>query len=308
MSHFNSLKYCVITAFLAVFFSIGSIYSKSFNEIVLELDSPEVDLQFPIDDSYGPISNGGGQIDFEDPLNIRNEVEYDPISQQYIFSSFIGDSLIYRYSSTMTMEEYFEYQNSQQIEGFWQNKMDEQSEAYRQTESTIPKLNIPGARKLFGSDFVEIRPQGSAELSFGINSSRTDNPVLPEKQRRITTFDFDQKIQMNLTGKIGDLMQIGFNYNTEATFDFENQLKLDYSGEEDDIVQKLEAGNVSMPLNSSLISGSQSLFGVKSELKFGRLTATTVLSQQKGQKKEIEVAGGAQVNDFEIYGILKSKQ
>ena len=301
MSHFNSLKYCVITAFLAVFFSIGSIYSKSFNEIVLELDSPEVDLQFPIDDSYGPISNGGGQIDFEDPLNIRNEVEYDPISQQYIFSSFIGDSLIYRYSSTMTMEEYFEYQNSQQIEGFWQNKMDEQSEAYRQTESTIPKLNIPGARKLFGSDFVEIRPQGSAELSFGINSSRTDNPVLPEKQRRITTFDFDQKIQMNLTGKIGDLMQIGFNYNTEATFDFENQLKLDYSGEEDDIVQKLEAGNVSMPLNSSLISGSQSLFGVKSELKFGRLTATTVLSQQKGQKKEIEVAGGAQVNDFEIY-------
>ena len=75
----------------------------------MELDSPEVDLQFPIDDSYGPISNGGGQIDFEDPLNIRNEVEYDPISQQYIFSSFIGDSLIYRYSSTMTMEEYFEY-------------------------------------------------------------------------------------------------------------------------------------------------------------------------------------------------------
>ena len=106
---------------------------------------------------------------------------------------------------------------------------------------------------------------------------------------------------MNLTGKIGDLMQIGLYYNKLSTFDFENQLKLDYSGEEDDIVQKLEAGNVSMPLNSSLISGSQSLFGVKSELKFGRLTATTVLSQQKGQKKEIEVAGGAQVNDFEIY-------
>ena len=138
-------------------------------------------------------------------------------------------------------------------------------------------------------------------MSFGINSSRTDNPVLPEKQRKITTFDFDQKIQMNLTAKIGDLMKIGFNYNTEATFDFENELKLNYSGEEDEIIQKLEAGNVSMPLNSSLISGSQSLFGIKSELKFGRLTATTVLSQQRGQKKEIEVAGGAQVSDFEIF-------
>ena len=106
---------------------------------------------------------------------------------------------------------------------------------------------------------------------------------------------------MNLTAKIGDLMKIGFNYNTEATFDFENELKLNYSGEEDEIIQKLEAGNVSMPLNSSLISGSQSLFGIKSELKFGRLTATTVLSQQRGQKKEIEVAGGAQVSDFEIF-------
>ena len=101
---------------------------------------------------------------------------------------------------------------------------------------------------------MEIRPQGSAELSFGFNSSRTDNPVLPEQQRRITTFDFDQKIQMALTGKIGDLMDLGFNYNTEATFDFENQLNLDYSGKEDDILQKLEAGNVSLPLNSTLIS------------------------------------------------------
>ncbi|MDG2370406.1 MAG: cell surface protein SprA [Flavobacteriales bacterium] len=301
MSHFKVLKYCILTAVIAVFFGIGEVHSHSIPEFKTMLDSPEIDLQFPIDDSYDPSQSGGGQIDFEDPLNIHNEVEYDPITQQYIFSSFIGDSLIYRYSSTMTMEEYFEYQNNQSLDSYWQNKMDEQSDAYRQTDNVIPKLNIPGARKLFGSDFVEIRPQGSAELSFGLNSSRTDNPVLPEKQRRITTFDFDQKIQMNLTGKIGDLMEIGFNYNTEATFDFENQLKLDYSGEEDDIIQKLEAGNVSMPLNSSLISGSQSLFGIKSELKFGRLTATTVLSQQKGQKKEIEVAGGAQVNDFEIY-------
>ena len=93
---------------------------------------------------------------------------------------------------------------------------------------------------------------------------------------------------MNLTGKIGDLMDLGFNYNTEATFDFDNQLNLDYSGKEDDILQKLEAGNVSLPLNSTLISGSQSLFGIKSELKFGKLTATTVLSQQKGQKKKLK--------------------
>ena len=243
-------------------------------------------------------------IDFSTPLNIEQHVEYDPVSVMYVFYSTLGDSLNYRNPTSMTLEEYLQYQNEQSMDQYWQDKFNEQSDVGRESKDEDGAFSEFGDRKkksIFGSDFVEIRPQGSAELSFGINSSRTDNPVLPEKQRKITTFDFDQKIQMNLTAKIGDLMKIGFNYNTEATFDFENELKLNYSGEEDEIIQKLEAGNVSMPLNSSLISGSQSLFGIKSELKFGRLTATTVLSQQRGQKKEIEVAGGAQVSDFEIF-------
>ena len=105
---------------------------------------------------------------------------------------------------------------------------------------------------------------------------------------------------MNLTGKIGDLMDLGFNYNTEATFDFDNQLNLDYSGKEDDILQKLEAGNVTLPLNSTLISGSQSLFGIKSELKFGKINGYYCIISTKRTKKEIEVSGGAQLNEFEI--------
>ncbi len=268
------------------------------------LDSPEVNLIYPIQDGISSSEQQSGLIDFSTPLNIEQHVEYDPVSGMYIFYSTLGDSLSYRNPTSMTLEEYLQYQNEQSMDQYWQDKFNEQSDVGRETKDEDGIVSEFGDRKkksIFGSDFVEIRPQGSAELSFGINSSRTDNPVLPEKQRKITTFDFDQKIQMNLTAKIGDLMKIGFNYNTEATFDFENELKLNYSGEEDEIIQKLEAGNVSMPLNSSLISGSQSLFGIKSELKFGRLTATTVLSQQRGQKKEIEVAGGAQVSDFEIF-------
>jgi len=291
-------RFILISALVLV---ANKYFAGPYNNYIAALDSPEINLIYPIEESYDPSYLGGGQIDFQNPLNIINNVDYDPISDEYIFSSYIGDSLIYRYTSSMSMGEYMDYIQQKEMNEFWQGKADEQSKDLHTTSSDVPKINIPGARKIFGSDFVEIKPQGSAELSFGLNSSRTDNPVLPEKQRRITTFDFNQQIQMNLTGKIGDLMTVGFNYNTEATFDFENQLKLNYSGEEDDIIQKLEAGNVSMPLNSSLISGSQSLFGIKSELKFGRLTATTVLSQQKGQKKEIEVAGGAQISDFEIY-------
>lgn len=263
-------------------------------------------LIYPIQDGYDPSQTGDGLIDFDDPLNLQYDVQYDPVTGKYVFTSKVGDNINYRPPSSMTLEEYLQYQNSQSMEQYWQDRVDEQVEEARDEKSgdnsLRPKINAgKSVRKIFGSDFIEIRPQGSAELSFGLNISKTDNPIIPVKQRRITTFDFDQQIQMNLTGKIGDLMQIGFNYNTEATFDFDNKLKLDYSGEEDDIIQKIEAGNVSMPLNSSLITGSQSLFGIKTELKFGRLTTTTVLSQQKGEKKEIEVAGGAQVNDFELF-------
>jgi cell surface protein SprA len=118
-----------------------------------------------------------------------------------------------------------------------------------------------------------------------VNISKTDNPRIPVDQRRVTTFDFDQKIQLNLVGNIGEKLKINTSYNTEATFDFENQVKLDYTGYEDEIIQKIEAGNVSLPLGGSLIQGSQSLFGLKTELRFGRLTATGLFSQEKGQRR-----------------------
>lgn len=264
------------------------------------VDTPDIDLIFPINDPLDPTNFSLGLIDLNLPLNIQNNVEYDPVSGKYIYNSLLGDSLNFRPSSGVSLNDYLKLRHKESMSDFWKKNLDEMSDYKYKTSEDEIKIKGPPSKKIFGKDFIEIRPQGSAELSFGLNSSRTDNPVLPERNRKVTTFDFDQKIQMNLTGKIGDLMDIGFNYNTEATFDFDNQLNLDYSGKEDDILQKLEAGNVTLPLNSTLISGSQSLFGIKSELKFGKLTATTVLSQQKGQKKEIEVSGGAQINEFEI--------
>ena len=264
------------------------------------VDTPDIDLIFPINDPLDPTNFSLGLIDLNLPLNIQNNVEYDPVSGKYIYNSLLGDSLNFRPSSGVSLNDYLKLRHKESMSDFWKKNLDEMSDYKYKTSEDEIKIKGPPSKKIFGKDFIEIRPQGSAELSFGLNSSRTDNPVLPERNRKVTTFDFDQKIQMNLTGKIGDLMDIGFNYNTEATFDFDNQLNLDYSGKEDDILQKLEAGNVTLPLNSTLISGSQSLFGIKSELKFGKLTATTVLSQQKGQKKEIEVSGVAQINEFEI--------
>ena len=106
---------------------------------------------------------------------------------------------------------------------------------------------------------------------------------------------------MNVTGTIGDKMELGVNYNTDAMFEFENRTKLQYAGKEDEILKKVEAGDVTLPLTGTLITGSYSLFGLKTEMQFGKLTVTTVLSQQKGQSSVIDVKGGAQLTDFEIY-------
>ncbi|NTW23772.1 MAG: cell surface protein SprA, partial [Lentimicrobium sp.] len=119
-------------------------------------------------------------------------------------------------------------------------------------------------------------------------------------QRRTTNFDFQQRIQMSVMAKIGDKIEFNTNYNTEATFDFEQKLKLKYEGKEDEIIKLIEAGDVTFPLNSTLITGSQSLFGLKTQLQFGKATVTGVFSQQKSETSTITVQGGAQTSEFSV--------
>ena len=121
-----------------------------------------------------------------------------------------------------------------------------------------------------------------------MKTNRLDNPSLPEEQRKTTSFDFQEKIQMNVIGKIGEKLKLTTNFNTESTFDFENQMRLEYTGSEDEIIKKIEVGNVSLPLNGTLITGSQSLFGFKSQLQFGRTTITSILSLKKVQLQRLK--------------------
>ncbi|MEO8760525.1 MAG: cell surface protein SprA, partial [Bacteroidia bacterium] len=108
------------------------------------------------------------------------------------------------------------------------------------------------------------------------------------------------KIQLNIVGKIGEKLKLTTNYNTEASFDFENQVKIQYAGTEDEILKKVEAGNVSLPLNSALIQGSQTLFGVKATLQFGKLQVIAMATQQRGKKTELNVQNGAQTMTYTV--------
>jgi len=235
----------------------------------------------------------------EDPENIKSSFEYDPNSDEYIYRKKIGD-LDYRAPSHLTRDQYWDYKFEQMTRDYWRQKasgMEAEGD-----EGLIPQLKLGGEafNRIFGSNVIDIVPQGSAELIFGVNINEVQDPKLSEKFRKSTTFDFEEKIQMNVSGSIGDKINLGINYDTEATFDFENQTKLEYSGNEDEILQEVEAGNVSLPLPGSLITGSQSLFGLKTKLRFGNLEVTSVFSQQKGQSKTINVQGGAQTKQFDI--------
>ncbi|MFN5147979.1 MAG: cell surface protein SprA [Flavobacteriia bacterium] len=256
-------------------------------------------LQFPIQNSPDPTQTQPQSFDLGDPSSVKPSIVYDPITGTYIFTETIGNGLNYRNPSSMTLEEYLEYERRKSMGENWKDKIDQQTAESQPMEFPI-KIGSKGFENFFGSDQITIRPQGSVELSFGVNSSRYDNPILPVRQRRITRFDFQQQIQLNLVGQIGTKLKIGTSYNTQAAFDFDNISKLEYTGDEDQIMQKIELGNVALQLPTSLIQGSQTLFGAKTQMKFGRATVDLIAASSKGKRQEINITGKAQVQRFEL--------
>ncbi len=202
----------------------------------------------------------------------------------------------------LTEEEYRRYSEQQAMQAYWQEKIATvEHDNEKKFDITDMKFNIGPADKVFGPGGVQLKTQGSAELIFAFKHQYIDNPALTERSRNNNIFDFDEKIQINVNGKVGTKLDFNLNYNTEASFDQDQQnIKLNYKGEEDDILQSLEMGNVSMDLNSSLIQGSQALFGIKANLQFGKLKVQGLISQQNSESQTVSSKGGAQTTPFEI--------
>lgn len=276
------------------------------NIYALPPDSPIVtkeDLQYPFNDNNGaqPIYNDNSGMYLSNPSNITTTTEYNPETGNYDVKQKIG-KMDYRPETYVEFEDYQDELFRQAVKNHWKSKIKAEDLANQNKKGTIPKLTVNSEifDRIFGGNQVDIKPTGTAELIFALNRNKTLNPAIPQRQQKVTNFDFNMRIQLNLIGKIGDKLKITTNYNTEASFDWENQMKLEYTGYEDEILKKIEAGNVNLPLNSSLITGSQSLFGVKTQMQFGRLTATSIFSQQRGKKQEVTVQGGAQTQYFSV--------
>jgi len=288
-----------------IYFLLILIFSLVVSYTGQAQDLPEVDttgnLPYPFKDqpAFGYSDQDSLKLYLNKPSNIKYEVEYDPITGQYVLYEKIGN-LNYRLPQSMSLEDYIDYDFDKSVREYWKSRTQLADEDRR--GGLLPKLTIKNEsfNRIFGGNTINIQPQGYVEVSFGYQVSTTDNPAIPERLQKVPTFDFDEKIQMNVTGQIGTKMNMRVNYNTEATFDYENKMNLEYTGDEDEIIRRIEAGNVSLPLNGTLITGASNLFGIKTEMQFGKLNVTTIFSQQKGESKTVETEGGAQVATFDI--------
>jgi cell surface protein SprA len=235
----------------------------------------------------------------KDPFGLNLEVEVDTSLNYSIYERMNG--IDYRAPTIMTFEEYSSLVERQMIRDYWKTKAAElDGESAISGKRLIPKIPIsPVFDRIFGGSFVDIQPNGSVTLDFGYRNERIFNPAIPIRRQKQGTFDFDQRIGMNVIGKIGEKLRVTANFDNNTSFDFENDLRVEYTGFEEDIIKKIEIGNVSMGINNSLIRGSQNLFGVKTELQFGKLFVTGLFSTQRGSTDAITIEGGSQAREFE---------
>jgi len=285
---------------------VATIALLSLSHLALgqnSVDTNKTDsLKFKVEDRKNDkVTEGNSaQFDLKDPSNLESEIVWDPETNTFTVSEKIGKSE-FRNPTFLTFDEFLKYQAEQDEDAYWKKRANTLFNLSK-SGGVIPKVELGNAifDRIFGGNGIEVKPQGNIDMFFGGNWQNIQNPAIVQSAQKYGIFDFQMDMNLNLLAKIGDKMKLNFNYNTRATLDFENQTKLEYTGQDDDIIKKLEAGNISFPLQSSLIQGVQSLWGVKAQLQFGRLMMTNVLSQQKSRKESFQIKGGAQTTDFEI--------
>lgn len=271
---------------------------------------------FPVNDINSDLYNPSkaSELDLNNPANTIQEVVYDPLSGQYIFSNKVGEEEL-NVPVQMDEEEYKNYSLENSLSQYWASKSFAE-EADGSGSLLNLGLDFSGSSKMFGKGAVDIKPQGYADLTFSIKTNKTDNPTIAEDRRKNRYFDLDNKIQMNVLGSVGDKVKLDMNYNTEATFDFDNEFKLEFNGKEDDIMKHFNAGNVSMPSVGSMITvggssssggqssmalpGYQKLWGFQNTQQYGKLTWSWVVSQQESETQTMTLSGGATTQEFDI--------
>ena len=294
-----SLVYIVL--FSAIPNSISAKNTDSNIHFLLFEGNTADTLPYPIHDRKGDVvsENKKSTYDFKNPANITDSVAYDFRTRLYTVFEKIGDKF-YRTPTTYTFDEYWKIRGRQSENDYFKKRANTMNLLNRKL--TKPKLSLYDNlfNRLFGNGKIDITPQGNVDITAGYQGQNIKNPTLPERARRNGGFDFNMDAQVNVNASIGDKLKFPINYNTLSTFGQDKQLKLDYSGVDDEIIKRIEAGSVQFPSRSTFIPGAQQLFGLKTQLQFGKLNITAVVAAQKSQRQTVNLQGGASAQIIDL--------
>ncbi len=204
-------------------------------------------------------------------------------------------------ASYYTFDQYKELNFERSLSRNWNQLVQEARQRQERGRGLLDfSLEIPGGEQsafttIFGRPEVNLQVNGVATMNVGASIQKSPDDVnLPEDQRTRVDPTFDQSLQLNIQGTIGDKLTIQTDWDTERTFEYQNRLSIVYEGYDDEILKRIEMGNVSMNTGNNLIRGSGALFGIKSIAEFGPLRITSVISQQDGESNVETISGGSQ--------------
>jgi hypothetical protein len=243
-----------------------------------------------------------------DPTLVRTQQSLDSSRQVYHVRRVMNE-VDTRIPLDLSFEEYRTVRLRHVIRKNWEDLAQryeiatEKKKGLGELFGQVTKIEIPVPKNplfsIFGPNIIRLQINGAVDIHGAFRNTKSDLFVNNPLGQSRSEPDFSQEVQVNVKGEIGDKLKIDADWNTQRQFEYENQLKVRYTGYEDDIVQSVEAGNVSLATNSSFISSSQALFGIKAGFQFGPLKLTTVASQKKGQIRELSVSGGGRPTPFE---------
>ena len=247
--------------------------------------------------------NQTGKLFLNNPSEF--EVTFDKVLNKFVIVEKIGDYTLGT-PTFLTPKEYEKFRLKKDIKTYFREKNDATDSRKKgknnARKNLLPKYYVESKffESVFGGNTVEVIPRGQVNIKLGGVYQNNENPQISIDQQSSFTFDFDQQISASLQAKVGKRLNVSANYDTQSTFNFQNLIKLEYSPTEDDIIQGIDAGNINMPIKNSLINGAQALFGVKTDLQFGKTRITAAFSQQNSQSRTVVAEGGATIEDFEL--------
>jgi len=293
---------------VTIAFAQDSLALKKQDSSAYEVVNPYLP-NFRAKDRHGdPYSNytTSSPLVLKDPKNLNTEISLDS-GMNYNISEKMG-KVNYRTNSSMPLLDFSRQQDISFRKNYYQTKsLSLDGESAVSSRNIIPKIYMsPLLDRLFGGSYIEIIPKGLVTIDLGGQYQKIQNPSIPIRQQRNGGLNFNQQIQLSVSGKIGEKVKVTSNFDTNNSFDFQNTMKVEYTGLKEDLLKKVEIGNVSLPLNNSLIKGSQNLFGVKAQLQFGKVMATILASTQRGKQSTMHIAGNGggvtQGRPFEVIG------